>query len=597
MDISNNAVKVISIGNSDIEKSNLEGGIPYEHFENFRAVKKQFRHGKPALIIGCIGNENDEKLCIQVTEFIRIGLVNQDTRIILLYNTEYSLDELHWMSALQVNGCLQAIESKMSFNIAICKREIDTFIHIDNSRLQHEAETDMLMCISRFSKEKESISNLLKTFSSTLSVLCYATCSFHIKIESNSQGTIDYCNFEHESVINELNHIFNLPSLPTLLQNTLDEKQPQINLLPEELDLNFIEKYSGEKIGSYLTFPIIVYTKSLYLLIYLIPENHMDKVTMKQINIINKASEQLTMLLERRQAENSLKKQYQRLKTTLVDLKTTKKELEHKEKMASIGQLAAGIAHEINNPLSYVMSNFLCMDDYLKSIMQLQQLQTEFLMSLDIEETAKITELKSNISKFEEEEDIAFVLQDIKAVITDSHNGLMRVKNIITDLKSFTYSQSTELELCNLTQVINDTLIMLSYDLDKSITIKKELESLPDLMAHGGLMQQVLTNLIKNAGQALIESNTVDPLIFIKTQVKESAICLTIRDNGPGIPNEVQGKIFDPFYTTKTVGEGTGLGLSVTFNIIKKLGGTISVSSILNEFTEFTILFSNENNS
>jgi C4-dicarboxylate-specific signal transduction histidine kinase len=140
-------------------------------------------------------------------------------------------------------------------------------------------------------------------------------------------------------------------------------------------------------------------------------------------------------------------------------------------------------------------------------------------------------------------------------------------------------------------KVIDDTLKLLSYDLEGKVSIQKNYQSIPDFMAHNGLMQQVLTNLIKNADQALKEANTSNPTITISASNDDQKIIISIHDNGPGIPEEEKEKIFEPFFTTKTVGEGTGLGLSVTFNIVKKLGGNIIVKSEKNNFTEFTITF------
>ncbi|WP_166422365.1 ATP-binding protein [Paraglaciecola sp. 20A4] len=582
---------IITIGCAEIQQNELEGWREHIHINTFRAIKKQFRHAKPALIVACIANSDDEQLSEQVTVFVREGLLNNDTRIILLQSPLYDLDQVNWIGTMQVNGCLLAEPSKRTFNLSILNREIDTFAHIEDNRRQHEAETNMLMCISQFSRGTESVADLLKAFSSSLTALCYSSCCLHIKIQAHDQGHISYCDYEKSDLVDNFNQVLGLPALPDYLKKTLDEQQPQINLLPEEINLDRIEQKLGEKIGSYLTFPIVAYNKTLYLLMYFVSQEQMDKVSMKQINVINKASEQLTLLLERRQAEYSLKRQYKRLKETLVDLKTAKQELQHKEKMASIGQMAAGIAHEINNPLAYVMTNFTCMDEYLKSIMQLQGLQSEFLASIDIGRDQKITELRNNISKFEKDEGMAFILEDIRSVIAESHSGLKRVRDIITDLKSFTYSQSTELEVCDLTQVIDDTLKLLSYDLDDTIKVEKNLEDLPTFMAHNGLMQQVFTNLIKNAAQALSEAKIISPKICINTQSKNGSIYITVRDNGPGIPESAREKIFEPFYTTKTVGEGTGLGLSVTFNIIKKLAGTITLDSELGKFTQFTMIF------
>jgi signal transduction histidine kinase len=582
---------IIAIGNPEIHQSILNNWREYEHHNSLRAIKKQFRHNKPALIIACIANESDEQLSKDITQYVRNGLANEDTRIVLIHEPAFELDEISWMEDLHVNGCLSANKEKQSFHLTTLNREIDTFLYIDNNRRQHDAEVEMLMCISQFSRTKEPLDELLKKFSASLSQLCHSACSFHLNLEDSEYGHINYCNHEDQTIVQDLNQAFGFPQIPRHLEKIINERHPQIDLLPESIKLQILENKIGKKIGSYLTFPITAYQKIFCLMVYLIPEDKMDKVSMKQINVINKASGQLTMLLERRQAEDSLKKQYQRLKNALVELKTTKQELHHKEKMASIGQMAAGIAHEINNPLSYVISNFSSLDNYLNSIIQLQELQSQFLESIDSEQEQKIQEMKSNISKFEEEEDIDFILEDIRAVVSDSHNGLKRVKNIITDLKSFTYSQSTKLENCNLHKVIDDTIKLLEYEMNPHISIKKQVENLPDFLAHNGLMQQVLTNLIKNAAQALSEANTEKPEIVISAVQIDSTIVIKIRDNGPGISDGYREKIFEPFFTTKTVGEGTGLGLSVSFNIVKKLGGTINLDSKANEFTEFTITF------
>ncbi len=588
---------VIIVDRSEQFLTLFEKWHPCEHHKSFRSIKKQFSRQKPSLIVICINSKDDEDLCQKVTEFVRIGLSNMDTRIVIMRNPEFVIDEVLWMEKFQVNGCLLNNEKNQTINLSILNREIDTFLHIENNRILHDAETDMLMCITQFSKDNEPVNILLQNFSSTLSSLCYARCCLHIKVEDNTTGNITYHLPNNNELLTRYNQALNLPKLPNYLCSALDEKKPQINLLPENINLKPIEEELGFTIGSYLTFPISSYNKVLYLLLYFIPDTDMDKVSMKQINVINKACEQLTMLLERRQAETSLKKQYQRLKNTLIELKGTKEELKNQEKMASIGQMAAGIAHEINNPLSYVISNFSSMDRYLNSIMQLQDLQAEFLNSIDLKQDHHVHALKQSIHDFHEDQDISFVLEDIRAVVSDSHSGLTRVKNIISDLKSFTYSQSTDLEECHIEQVIEETLKILKYDIDESIKINKELSQLPEFMAHNGLMQQVITNLVKNAAQALTEAETKKPTIIINTSLKEDLIFISIKDNGPGIPEDVRSNIFEPFFTTKKVGEGTGLGLSVTFNIIKKLGGEIHLNSEVNHFTEFVISFPISNRS
>ena len=588
---STSAPSVMAVSHSLQDQYLPEDWNSYSVFNNFKAIKKQFRHDRPALIVIHIANEEDENLGKKVVEFVRKGLSNFDTRIVLLKQSEFVLDEINWMEQQQINACLIADDDRLAFNLSALSRELDTFCHIDNNQREHHAETEMLMCIAQFSKEAVSLKALLKEFSQTLAALSYASCSVHVKIKEHTQCAIDYCNIDESDFIDNFSRLIGAPQIPDFLQHTIDEKHPQIDLIPNKIDLSSIESHLQTTIGSYLTFPIVAYGNVLYLLFYLIPDAHMDKVSMRKINIINKACEQLTILLERRQAEVSLKNQYERLKKALVDLKSTKQELAHKEKMASIGQMAAGIAHEINNPLSYVISNFSSMDSYLESIVKLQKLQSEFLQSIDLGQDQKISQMKQSITDYEEEADIQFVFEDIRSVISDSSNGLKRVKNIITDLKSFTYSQSTELEICDINYVVDESLMLLKFEMLDDIVIEKNIAVVPQFMAHNGLMVQVVSNLIKNAIQAMREHNTLTPVIAITAECRDDKIVILIKDNGPGIPEEARGKIFDPFFTTKTIGEGTGLGLSVVFNIIKRLNGELTFNSKTGQYTEFVITF------
>ena len=418
------------------------------------------------MVLLCVGSADDEQLSKQVAEYVREGLSNFDTRMVLVRDAELDLDDAAWMENYHINVCLVAQNEKVAFNKTVLNRELETFAYIENNHRQHDAETEMLMCITRFSRADENLSELLKTFSHTLALLCHSACSFHIRIKNNEQWAVDFSDYHDDSLLSCLNTLISNSDSSASLKQALEEKNPQINLLQGDTGLETITKNLPVTIGSYLTFPIVVYDQVIYLLLYLIPQADMDKVSMKQINVINKAAEQLTILLERKQAESSLKKQYRRLMNTLLELKSTRQELAHNEKIASIVRMAAGIAHEINNPLSYVISNFSSMDKYLESIMQLQDMQTEFLTSIDIQQNQKAQHLQQQLSEFKEEADIPFVLEDIRAVVSDSYHGLQRVKNIITDLKSFTHSQATELEHCDIQKVIDDTLKIFKYDIE-----------------------------------------------------------------------------------------------------------------------------------
>jgi signal transduction histidine kinase len=321
----------------------------------------------------------------------------------------------------------------------------------------------------------------------------------------------------------------------------------------------------------------------------LIPEEHIDHVSMKQINVVNKACEQLTILLERQKAESSLKKQYRRLQKTLVELKTAREELAHKEKMAAIGTMAAGIAHEINNPLAYVISNVSSMDKYLDSILHLQTLQSELLASIDYQQDQHAAVLKESIHEYETKEDIPFVLEDIRAVVSDSFEGLQRVKTIISNLKSFTNESSTEPEKYDLKVFLEEVFQELRFLVGDHISFTCKVDKSAEFFGLRAQLAQVIKSLVNNSLYALNEGNTDSPTIILGGDVTANDVEIFLEDNGPGIDETIQGKIFDPFFTTKTVGDGTGLGLSVAHNIVSKLGGTISVTSTPNRSTRFSI--------
>ena len=561
-----------------------------ENLTSLRNAKKKLRSCKPSLVILCVGFDDNISLCQSVAQYIRLGLANQDTRIILMHNPTQQLDEVVWLEEYQINACLTASEAKAKFNASVLKRELATFEYIENTYRQHDAETEMLVCITRFSRGDEKLTALLSTFSNALARLCHAHCSFEIYLENTSRFRVRNSDIAGKDLVKTLQSLLSEGGLPASLAQAIEEQRPQIHLLDESGGLEPITQLIETHIGSYLAFPIVVYKRVVCLLLYLIPEQEMDRVSMKQITIINKAAEQLTVLLERKQAESSLKKQYTRLRDTLLELKSTKQALAHNEKLASIGRMAAGIAHEINNPLSFVISNFSSMDSYLDNIIQLQSMQSELLTAIDIQQDQKAAHLKQSLSEFEEQAGIPFVLEDIRAIVTDSFNGLQRVKNIISDLRSFSHNQTGEKAVCDLAVLFDDTLKIMRYELEDKINITRDVTFDGVLYTHSGLIEQVLVNIIKNAVQAMEAAHTAEPAIHISAAQQGAMLQIRIRDNGPGMTAETQQKIFEPFFTTKAIGEGTGLGLSVVYNIMQRLDGTIDCVSEPGAYTEFTLL-------
>ncbi len=245
-------------------------------------------------------------------------------------------------------------------------------------------------------------------------------------------------------------------------------------------------------------------------------------------------------------------------------------QLSQSEKLASIGQLAAGVAHEINNPMGFINSNLNTMNKYLWKIKKY------------------LSEMKLNNN--ENSEEIDEIITDFGDAISESLDGSERVKKIVADLKGFARSDN-KFEFVNINEGIASTLNIVHNQLKYHCEIQEELQDIPDVYCIRGKINQVIMNLLVNAGQAIKENG----LITIKTWSELENVFISIKDNGIGIPKDKLNQIYDPFYTSKEVGVGTGLGLSVVYDIIKKHEGTIDVVSKVGVGTEFIITIPHKN--
>jgi two-component system NtrC family sensor kinase len=251
------------------------------------------------------------------------------------------------------------------------------------------------------------------------------------------------------------------------------------------------------------------------------------------------------------------------------------------EKMASIGQLAAGVAHEINNPMAYIISNLQSLQKYCDNISQFMSIHKEVLASLKKPEN---DQLFSKVNEANAQLKINFVMQDMNDLIDETLSGARRVKNIVQDLKGFARME-TEVCLADINEGIESTLNIIWNEIKYKAEIKKDLGDIPLTKCNIGQINQVFMNILVNAAQAIETRGE----IFIKTQADKKNIFVFISDTGKGMPLEVMNKIFEPFFTTKELGKGTGLGLSVTYDIIKKHDGDIKVESEIGKGTTFAI--------
>lgn len=295
------------------------------------------------------------------------------------------------------------------------------------------------------------------------------------------------------------------------------------------------------------------------------------------------------VIAERQQAEMNLEHNNQQLEKAYDELKEAQSQIVHQEKMASIGQLAAGIAHEINNPLAFIISNLESLRAYTLRNGQFVTMQEETVTALmkaqaegNInEESAAIV---NALKKAKRSLKIDYIIRDTEDLIKETLDGASRVKNIVQDLKGFARVES-ENKLANINDGIESTINIIWNELKYKATLIKEFGDLPLINCNQGQLNQVFMNLIVNAVQAI----DIQGEIRIKTRFMENYIVISISDTGSGIPSEILHRIFEPFFTTKEIGKGTGLGLSVTYDIIKKHHGDIRVESQVGKGTTFTI--------
>ena len=300
------------------------------------------------------------------------------------------------------------------------------------------------------------------------------------------------------------------------------------------------------------------------------------------ISQIEAVSKQLSVALERRQSQKDTEAHLKRLEKTLSDLQYTQNQLMQSEKMASLGQLAAGVAHEINNPIGFVRSNVETLREYNLVFDKLISFYREFTTETDID---KKRELEEKIESLEKQEKVDFILKDLMSTLEESVDGLDRVKAIVDNLKSFARADKGESELADLNVCIENALKLVWNELKYNSRVEKTLNPLPLIKCHPDRLEQVLMNLLINAGQACDQAGE----ILVASENLGNEIVIKVTDNGCGMDGALVNKIFDPFFTTKPVNIGTGLGLSISYGIIDKHGGRIEVSSKIGQGTTFAV--------
>jgi signal transduction histidine kinase len=313
-------------------------------------------------------------------------------------------------------------------------------------------------------------------------------------------------------------------------------------------------------------------------------QRHLDKLVDERTTELHESNLKLTReVADRVEAQRHLSESKQALMKALSKLKHTQAQMIHSEKMASIGQLAAGVAHEINNPIGFIKSNLHILREYCEDIKSLLAHYEDLESTLNTSST--VQDIVEKIRDYKAQIDYDFVLNELDGVLDESKEGVERVARIVRDLKDFSHADSGVVEYSDINQGIESTLNIVWNQLKYAATVNKDLGEIPLVKCDLEKLNQAFMNLLVNAGQAIERDGVID----ICTRCNQNLVEIKISDNGCGIPPDIAPKIFDPFFTTKDVGSGTGLGLNLVYNIIKGHNGSIDVESEVDRGSTFTI--------
>ena len=269
-----------------------------------------------------------------------------------------------------------------------------------------------------------------------------------------------------------------------------------------------------------------------------------------------------------------LRRAYHKLREAHDELKRTQQQLLQSEKMASLGKLVAGVAHELNNPISFVLGNMHAMQRYTPRLKR-------YLDAIHDGEPRSVLE------KLRTELRIDHILADLQPLLDGSVEGAERTRDIVDGLKRFSAADRDENIEFNLAETIERSVHWVTRATPTNFRVQIDLPKEMPFFGSPGQIQQVITNLVQNASDAT--EKLPDPLLTITAKVEGEVLCIRFRDNGPGISEQAMSKIFDPFYTTKPVGKGTGLGLSISYGIIERHGGQLSASNAEGGGAEFKL--------
>ncbi len=300
----------------------------------------------------------------------------------------------------------------------------------------------------------------------------------------------------------------------------------------------------------------------------------------KAFNYMAEKLDELYSSMEKKVDERTkeLSSKNDQLNEAYEELKEAQSLLVHNEKMRSLGELVAGVAHELNNPINFIYGNMTHLKEYSNNLIDIISKYEKIQNTQDPEKYKEIESLKEDI-------DYEFLKEDILELIKSCTDGAERSKQIVLDLKDFSRLDQSLIKEIDINESIDSTLNILQNKYKDRVNIVREYGDIPKLECYAGQMNQVFMNILDNAAQAIGESGNV----IIRTKQVDNELIIEFEDTGDGIEESILNQVFDPFFTTKPVGSGSGLGLSITYKIVKSHNGDIKVESEIGKGTKFTV--------
>lgn len=330
--------------------------------------------------------------------------------------------------------------------------------------------------------------------------------------------------------------------------------------------------------------PIVVFGKTLAVAEFFTPDA--VDADERYLRIVAAAAGNVSHAIERQTSAQILKRKNRELEEALINLKNTQAQLVQSEKMASLGVLAAGVAHELNNPISYIVSNLAVLGDYARDLKRMLVAVDELFSRCEtISDLSVAQEEAKRIARLQEEIGFDFIISDLVSIVSQSNEGAQRVKEIVKNLKEFAHVDQLEIKSYDINDGIRSSLRIAWNELKYKCEVRECYGTIPAISCFPQQLNQVFLNLIVNAGQAIEDKG----IVGLSTWDDDVNVYFQVEDTGSGIPPEHLKKIFDPFYTTKPIGKGTGLGLSVVHEIVRNHGGNIVVDSTVGKGTRFKV--------